>query len=364
MSDTPTVIDGYKHQIGSHCESGTLRNLLNNAGLGISEPMVFGIGSGVAFFYVFFARGPSGLPLVALRTPPGTIFKNGAKLLKLDIIKRQHKTADRAIAQADELIAAGVPVAATVDMFYMKYLPAFIQVHAPFHFILLVGRDGDHYLVSDPYNRDIGRLHVDDLRAAWETHAPMAKDNRLFYMNGTPPTADFLKPAIKQGLRRACKNMLMPKVVNKIFSFVGVEGIRTFAKKIRTWPDLYRGVRLREGILFTAVIFEEQGTGGGAFRLLYGSFLQEVAEIFDSPEMGELAARIIEHGNNWTETSRKLIRIGKTLPMDDDAYADWYQNNAAELADGLESVSRDFETFADVEAAFFTDLRGALSRLA
>jgi hypothetical protein len=334
-----------------------------NSGLDISEPMVFGIGSGIAFYYVFFARGPSGMPLLALRNPPGSLFDTSAKLLKVDIIRRQYKTADLAIERANHLIDAGVPVAATVDMFYMKYLPSFIQVHAPFHFILLVGRDKDTYSVSDPYFGGIGQLHVEDLRAAWETHAPMAKDNRLFYLDGQPPTSEYLKLAIKRGIRRTCRKMLMPRAINRVLSFVGIEGMRTFARKMVLWPSRYQGVRLREGILFTAVVFEEQGTGGGAFRLLYGSFLQEVSDIFQSSEMGDLAGRIIEHGNNWKNTSRKLIRLGKTLPMDDDAYPDWYRDNAPVLGAGLGEVSEEFLAFADVEAAFFRDLRAAAVRL-
>lgn len=363
MSQSPQIIDGYDHQIGSHCESGTFRNLLTNTGFEISEPMAFGIGTGIAFYYVFFARGPSGLPLVALRKAPGAIFKTASKRLHVDLQKRQYKHVDQAIEHATRLIGEGIPVAATVDMFYMKYLPSFIQVHAPFHFILLVGRDGDRFAVSDPYFGGIGTLHIEDLKAAWETHAPMAKDNRLFYLNGSVPSLERLKPAVKQGIKDTCGTMTIPPLINKMVPFVGIEGIRTFAKKMRAWPDTYRGVQLREGILFTAVTFEEQGTGGGAFRLLYGSFLQEVAELFGSQEMADLAGRIIEHGNNWKEMSRALIRVGKTLPMNNEAYADWFAENGTALKDGLGEISDTFGKFADVEAVFFKDLKAAAGRL-
>ena len=67
------IIEAYRHQLASHCESGTVRNLFNHSGVDVSEAMVFGIGSGPAFYYLFFAKGPSGLPLVGVRNPPGQI---------------------------------------------------------------------------------------------------------------------------------------------------------------------------------------------------------------------------------------------------------------------------------------------------
>lgn len=358
-------IEGYEHRIGSHCESGTVRNLLMHAGIDITEQMVFGVGSGIAFYYVFFIKGPSGLPLVALRTPPGSIVKTLPKLLRLDMVWERYKTTDQALEAANRKIDAGIPVAISVDMFYMKYLPRFIQVHAPFHFVVLVGRDGDDYAISDPYYNGIGRLGLEHLRAAWQTNAPMAKDNSLIYVNSPPAGQPDLKAPIARALKKTCNNMRLPPVIRNIFSVAGVEGIRTYAKNIRKWPSRYRGVHLREGILFNAIAFEDQGTGGGAFRLMYGAFLQEAAEVLHSKELADLASRIVEHGNNWKELSRKIIRLGKTVPIKDDDFEDWYADaaNRDALQSGLNEVADAFMGFADVENVFFKDLSDTLKRL-
>ena len=42
----------FKHKMAAHCESGSITSLLNNAGLDITEPMVFGISSGIFFGYL------------------------------------------------------------------------------------------------------------------------------------------------------------------------------------------------------------------------------------------------------------------------------------------------------------------------
>ena len=41
----------FKHTQSAHCENGVASNLLYFNGVRLSEPMVFGIGSGLLFFY-------------------------------------------------------------------------------------------------------------------------------------------------------------------------------------------------------------------------------------------------------------------------------------------------------------------------
>ena len=46
----------FTHHQSAHCENGVASNLLKNNGLNISEPMVFGIGSGLFFVYLPFIK--------------------------------------------------------------------------------------------------------------------------------------------------------------------------------------------------------------------------------------------------------------------------------------------------------------------
>ncbi len=50
----------FQHRQSAHCESGVMANVLTHAGLPMSEPMAFGLGSGLAFAY---------LPIVRARRP-------------------------------------------------------------------------------------------------------------------------------------------------------------------------------------------------------------------------------------------------------------------------------------------------------
>ncbi|HBK71973.1 MAG TPA: peptidase, partial [Flavobacteriaceae bacterium] len=46
----------FTHYQSAHCENGVVSNLLKHKGHDISEPMVFGIGSGLFFVYIPFLK--------------------------------------------------------------------------------------------------------------------------------------------------------------------------------------------------------------------------------------------------------------------------------------------------------------------
>lgn len=362
------MIETYEHRVGVHCESGSLRNLLNFSGLDVSEAMIFGIGSGPTFYYLFFAQGPSTFPLIGIRNQPAGIYGNVSQRCGIDISYQQYPSTDEAMREANILLDIGRPVTIAVDMYYMKYLPIFLRVHTPFHCIILFGRDKGNgaengsYSVSDPYSAPVGVLDIETLRAAWNPNASLSKDNWMAYVKRVPRSINWERAAI-EAMKDHCKKMVLPPVVNRAFWFVGIQGMRTFAKAMRGWGKKYKGVILREGILFNAVGFEDQGTGGGAFRIMYGAFLQEVSEMLHSNELNELAERMAAHGQSWRKFSRKIVEVGKKVPKKEEEYPDWYAKNATTLHQGLNDAADLFLEKAAFEEQFFKDLLKAVNRL-
>src|SRR5690606_18808430 len=52
----------FQHRQSAHCESGVMASLLSHAGLPMSEPMAFGLASGLAFAYLPIVK-LGGMPL-------------------------------------------------------------------------------------------------------------------------------------------------------------------------------------------------------------------------------------------------------------------------------------------------------------
>mgnify|MGYP006166982273 CR=1 FL=1 len=72
------------HHQSAHCENGVASNLLKHRGINISEPMVFGIGSGILFFYLPLLK-VNHAPAISYRPMPGFIFNRAAKRLGIKV---------------------------------------------------------------------------------------------------------------------------------------------------------------------------------------------------------------------------------------------------------------------------------------
>lgn len=73
---TEILADGrtYVHRQSAHCETGVTSALFRDKGIDLSEPMIFGIGSGIFFGHLPFVKW-TGLPVTTYRSLPGMVFK-------------------------------------------------------------------------------------------------------------------------------------------------------------------------------------------------------------------------------------------------------------------------------------------------
>lgn len=78
----------FKHLQAAHCENGVTTNLLNTIGVNkITEPLSFGIGSGLFFVYIPLLKINKG-PAIAFRTMPGLIFKRTCNSLNIPVLRK------------------------------------------------------------------------------------------------------------------------------------------------------------------------------------------------------------------------------------------------------------------------------------
>jgi len=210
----------------------------------------------------------------------------------------------------DTLLARGTPVGVQVDFFYMDYVPEYARAHFNAHYIVVVGREDDAYVISDSYVPGLVTLPVARLQEARFVKGPLAPKGTLFYPRAIPPDID-LRSAVRKGIKDAAFNMLSIPI-----PFLGVKGIRHFARKLGDWPTFARDdEHLSHELMMINVILEERGTGGGGFRFLYASFLQQAADILDQPELAELAREMMTNGDRWRDISLFSARIGKNRDM-------------------------------------------------
>ena len=327
----------FKHYQSAHCENGVASNLLKHNGLAISEPMVFGIGSGLFFVYLPFIK-VNHAPAFSYRPLPGWIFNRLSKRLGIKIKRQKYSGPASAEKALDENLKNNRPSGLQVGVYNLTYFPDEYRFHFNAHNIVVFGKQGDEYLVSDPVMQTTTTLTTKELEKVRFAKGAFAPKGQMYYPIHVPKDIDF-KKAITKAIKSTCRDMLAP------FPLVGVGGIRFVARQIRKWP-VKLGVRKANHYLAQIVRMQEEiGTGGGGFRFIYAAFLQEASVVLDNPELKTLSAEMTDIGDAWRDFAVEAARVYKKRSNKNDVY------NL--LADQLSAI-------ADREEQFFKKLRKAI----
>jgi hypothetical protein len=293
--------EAFVHAHASHCESGVMSSLLRHHGLPLSEPMAFGLASALAFAYLPFIR-INGLPLVAFRMPPRAIIRGLERSLGLGMRFETFRTPADGMARLDALLDAGELVGLQTSVFWLPYFPPDLRFHFNAHNLLVYGRDRDEYLISDPVAETAVRCAREDLKKARFAKGVLAPRGLLYFMTRPPAEPDWARLG-RRALGRTARLMLAP------LPFVGVHGMRMLARRIERLPLADGEEHARMYIGNVVRMQEEIGTGGGGFRFLYASFLQELAAKTGHSVLDGLAARLVEIGDRWREFALAAARM-------------------------------------------------------
>jgi hypothetical protein len=298
----------FEHKMAAHCETGTVTALLNHAGMTITEPMVFGISGGIFFGYIKSSDLP--FPMFILRSRPGNIRKKISKRLGVKFNVKRFRSPEEGEAALDKAIRNGHPTAVQVDFFYMDYMADWQRVHINAHFIIVIGMNGNSYLVSDSYHKQKSMLGRQKLLTARFAGGMMAPKGTMFYTESVPENINLQKP-IMTGIKRAAFNMTRLPI-----PFLGVKGIRMFAEKLNEWPSIARDTEdLSDRLMKINIFLEDQGTGGGGFRYMYATFLQQAAGIIKDERLKAMSKEMMEIGDKWRNISYFAAKIGKNRDL-------------------------------------------------
>lgn len=300
----------FQHQQSAHCESGVVAGLLRGQGFPLSEAMVFGLGSALAFAYLGIIK-INEMPLISYRMPPRFILRRVRKLLRLPLRVEKFSSPEAGERRLDELIARGTLVGAQSSVFFLPYIPVNMRFHFNAHNLLVYGREGDEYLISDPVFEAPTRSAVADLTRARFARGVLAPKGLLYYIDGNVTRTDVTK-LIPGALKKTCRVMLQP-----LMPFIGVRGIRMLARKVhkvaRTAPLPFA----QRFVGHVVRMQEEIGTGGGGFRFLYGAFLQEAGTLLGNANLQALALQMVAIGDQWRDFAYDAARMSKgRLPLD------------------------------------------------
>jgi hypothetical protein len=322
----------YPHRTGEHCASTAVRNLLAHHGTELSEAMVFGLASGVGFFY-FKNDALSPTRMFHGRTP--TFETNLGTNTGLAFAEHEESDDARAEQILRERLDAGVPVLLSTDTFYLGYHHT--TSHFPGHTCVAVGYDATGVWSADRKFPELQQCSFEELRRARNApDYPIRCANRWGDFASGARLARPLADAVRAALQRSAREMIEP-TLGFPGGVGGIPGMRALAADFPSWseaPDWSWAAR------FGYQIIIKRGAAGSFFRSLQADFAREASQVL--PELAPLAARMDEIAARWRALAAPLEAQSERDTCDPALFAD----AARQLAD-----------LAEIEAAWYREAR-------
>lgn len=297
----------FKHLQAAHCENGVTTNLLKTIGINnMTEPMAFGIGSGLFYVQLPFLKINNG-PAIAFRTMPGLIFKRTCTALGIPVVRKKFGSKEAGKKYLDECLERGQVVGCQVGVYYLTYFPKEYRFHFNAHNMIVFGKEGDRYMISDPVMETVTSLSDYELERVRFAKGPFAPHGQIYYPAATKIITDeVMKKAIVTGIKRNVNHMIrIPG------SIAGVKGIAGTGKKIKKWRDKLG--QQTAGLYLAQLVRmqEEIGTGGGGFRYIYAAFLQQAHAFHPKDELLEISKTFTKAGDIWRNAAVQAAGIYK-----------------------------------------------------
>ena len=328
----------YSHIQTAHCENGVATGLLRHHGLEfMTEPLMFGLGSGIFYIHVPFLMVNDG-PAISYRSMPGWIFSRASKLLGVKVNRKKFSSKKEAYDYLNKQIQIGNPVGCQVGVYNLPYFPHGKQMHFNGHHLVVYGKENGNYLVSDPVMETVTTLTEEDMLKVRFAKGPLAPKGHVYYPENVKQVSkEHLQKSIYKAIHRSAFDML-----NIPGPIAGVDGINYTARQIRKWREKL-GPR-KAGLYMGQIVRmqEEIGTGGGGFRFLYAAFLEQASDITGNQKLLTLSDEFTKAGDLWRTSAINMGRI--------------FKGRLNEQKDFLESADM-LDNIAAIERAAFKELR-------
>src|SRR6478735_319439 len=171
------IIQTIKPFSGQHCETTATGTLLNQLGIELSEPMLFGLGEGLGF--IFWNMKTMNFPFIGGRVKPDVLTQRLADNLNLELIIKETASSQKAWEGVKQLINEGQAVGLKLDCFHLEYFEQ--PIHFAGHYVSIYGYDDTNaYLVDTIQQGSTVKTSLKSLALARAEKGPMSSKN-LYY---------------------------------------------------------------------------------------------------------------------------------------------------------------------------------------
>jgi hypothetical protein len=315
------IIEDFTPESGWHCITTSFKQVFHYYGYDLSEEMLFGLASGLNFFYLDFKSMP--FPMIGGRTKIGEFEQALANNTGINIEMQQTTSIKKARKELLSLVEKDIPVPVYVDMAFLRYLGLPDNTHFGGHTIVVFGideendlayvsdRDGKEFQVSENPTEPPADYHcisLQDLEQARNSkYKPYPPKNKWVTFDFTEKKK-IDREMIFKAIRENMENLLNPPIKN-----LGVKGIEIFSQRLKHWKSMenetFKWATINAYIMINAI----GGNGGGIFRKMYGNFLKESAKTTEESSLSKLGERCKKIGKQWDEVGYEFKEMFERL---------------------------------------------------
>lgn len=286
---------------GQHCETTATGTLLNQIGLELSEPMLFGLGEGLGF--VYWNSKQMSFPFLGGRVKPDELTKNLSKNLGLIYNSTETTSLKKAWENVVNMIENRRVVGLKLDSFYLEYFTK--PIHFAGHYVAIYDYDDQFaYLIDTQQQGGFVQTSLKSLSSARNAKGPMASRN-LSYTIEQPNEVFPIKNAILKAIHNNSNQFCNPPIAN-----LGYQGINKASIELKKHFNVTSN--LENDFCTLSMVMEKAGTGGALFRNLYRDFLFEGYNITGLKPLEVAGNEYKQIAKKWTIISELLEETGKT----------------------------------------------------
>lgn len=307
------IIKDFKPFIGQHCETTATGSLLNQIGIEISEPMLFGLGEGLGF--IFWNMKIMDFPFIGGRIKPDALTQNIARNLNLKLEIEETASPKKAWENTKNKIDKNIPVGLKLDSYHLDYFSS--KIHFAGHYVAMYGYDENFaYLVDTKQQGSKAKTSLKNLELARNEKGPMSSKNLSYTIQSANRNYD-LKKSIVVAIKNNAKDYLNPPIKN-----IGYKGVLKASEEIKKW--FKNSKNIERDFRTTARLMEKGGTGGAIFRNLYRDFLKESYDLLKIEELNEAHEMFAEIAILWTKVAALFEKTAETKNIE-------YINQASDI---------------------------------
>lgn len=375
------VLRDFQHTKGLHCESASLRKVLNYFGCEYEEEFLIGIAGGPGFVNWYMSK--MDVPFIGTRNGKFPFYMEKAcKRLHVNMEIDKTSSVKKSLHQVMDMLEEGIPAIAYGEIGKLPYMAS----DSTF---------GQHAFVVYGIDQEMEIAYISDRggkpqKVALETylHSHGAKcsayspNNAVVKITGVHPEEIDMKQIIKEAILDATYEMIHPPI--KKF---GLSGLYLWAEEVKEFESCHSEINLVDFLVSTFINIETAGTGGKGFRQMYSRFLEIAAKELDSEKLSGLSVRCQEVADEWRTLSYLLLPkdyfgnladlilkketvflergnydtkpCKELLKKIDDRIMEG-RENSGKISSCLPAISKQIAICAQLEEKFFTDLDHAI----